>query len=136
MKDHHEKEMIAPCGLNCSVCRAYLRQSNHCSGCRAADEDRLDTRWVCKIRNCETFSTDNTFFCFKCDQYPCIAVNHLDKRYRASYGVSVIENLATIREHGVSRFMLQEEERWACASCGGTLCMHKKVCPGCGEKIS
>jgi hypothetical protein len=31
------KELIAPCGMNCAICKAYLRQRNPCNGCRFGD---------------------------------------------------------------------------------------------------
>ena len=30
---------IAPCGMNCSICRGYLRKKNKCLGCREIDEN-------------------------------------------------------------------------------------------------
>lgn len=29
-----EKHLIAPCGMNCGTCIAYLRDKNKCPGCR------------------------------------------------------------------------------------------------------
>jgi hypothetical protein len=29
-----ENALIAPCGMNCGVCMAYLREKNKCPGCR------------------------------------------------------------------------------------------------------
>lgn len=29
--------LIAPCGINCGVCNAYLRVRNKCQGCRIDD---------------------------------------------------------------------------------------------------
>lgn len=40
------EEMIAPCGVNCIVCSAYLRDKNSCAGCRASNE--LITRKSCR----------------------------------------------------------------------------------------
>lgn len=61
-------------------------------------------------------------------------MKNLDKRYRTRYGVSVIENLETIRDRGVRRFIRSEKERRACPSCGGLICMHRKECPSCGRE--
>jgi hypothetical protein len=32
-----DPEIISPSGLNCSLCRAYLRDRNACPGCRGAN---------------------------------------------------------------------------------------------------
>jgi predicted RNA-binding Zn-ribbon protein involved in translation (DUF1610 family) len=28
-----------------------------------------------------------------------------------------------------------EKVRWACPECGGTICVHRQVCYGCGEEV-
>ncbi len=49
----------------------------------------------------------------------------LDKRYKKSYGLSVIENLDRIKIVGLERFVAEQKEIWACIACGEVLCMHK-----------
>jgi uncharacterized radical SAM superfamily Fe-S cluster-containing enzyme len=34
MKALENISLIAPCGMNCSICSAYLREKNKCPGCR------------------------------------------------------------------------------------------------------
>ena len=29
-----EKELIAPCGMNCGICKYYYREKDKCPGCR------------------------------------------------------------------------------------------------------
>lgn len=40
-------------------------------------------------------------YCFGCDSFLCDRLKNLDKRYRANYGMSMIENLENIRKLGV-----------------------------------
>ena len=51
-KSSIKNSLIAPCGMNCGICRAYLREKNKCPGCRGSDENKLSSRVNCKIKNC------------------------------------------------------------------------------------
>jgi len=125
--------LIAPCGMNCSVCMAYLRDKNKCSGCRGITIDKPVTRLECKIKKCEFFQKTKSRFCFQCKKFPCDRLKHLDKRYRAKYGMSMIENLENIRKYGIRKFLENEKVRWTCSECGGAICVHKGYCYSCGK---
>ena len=133
MGSSNKTALIAPCGMNCSVCMAYLRDKNKCSGCRATAIDKPVTRLECKIKNCELFQSPNSRFCFQCKKFPCERLKHLDQRYRAKYGMSMIENLENIRKFGIRKFLENEKIRWTCAECGGTICVHQRYCYSCGK---
>ncbi len=49
-------------------------------------------------------------YCFCCDSFPCVRLNHLDKRYRTKYGMSMIDNLENIRKFGIRHFIRNEKE--------------------------
>ena len=87
--------LIALCGMNCSICMAYLREKNKC---------------------------------------PCDNLKHLDKRYRTKYNTSMIENLENIKQLGIRKFIKNENAKWSCSDCGGTICVHKGYCYSCGKK--
>jgi len=132
--DLDRESLVAPCGLDCRLCRAYIRTRKHCPGCRS-DDSRSKSNYclTCKIKNCAKLEPAGARFCFSCDEFPCALVRHLDKRYRTSYGLSTIENLLDIQKLGIRRFVALECERWLCPACGETLCMHKPQCPACGH---
>ena len=127
------RELIAPCGMNCGICMAYLREKNKCPGCRTIDINQPVTRAKCRIKNCATFQNEKAKYCFECNEFPCDRLKHLDKRYRTRYGMSMIENLGNIKELGIRRFVRNEKVRWACSACGGTICVHKGHCYICGK---
>jgi hypothetical protein len=131
-----KKELIAPCGMNCGICMAYLREKNKCPGCRAADTSKPVTRVRCKIKACEVFQKGRTKFCFECEQFPCGTLRHLDKRYRTKYKMSMIDNLLYIKEFGTRRFLKNEDSRWTCSQCAGTICVHKGSCIDCGRSMA
>lgn len=125
--------LIAPCGMNCRLCRAYGRQRKPCPGCRGDDDLKSRACVTCRIRNCEVIAS-GAGYCFDCEGFPCATLKHLDKRYRTRYGMSMIDNLEHIEKHGVRDFIRSEKERWACSTCGRLICVHKPKCPYCGYK--
>jgi hypothetical protein len=124
--------IIAPCGINCSLCRAYIRDSKPCVGCRGGDSNKSNACLTCSIMNCMKLAAGNHQFCFSCTNFPCAELTRLDHRYRTKYGVSVIANLESIKYVGVKRFILEETDKWTCPECGLRLCMHKPQCVNCG----
>jgi len=124
--------LIAPCGLNCRLCRAYTRDRNSCPGCRGDDTTKSRSCLACKIKNCEKIATGKLKYCFECNDFPCARLTHLDKRYKAKYQTSVINNLISIKEIGVRSFVENENKKWTCPKCGSMICMHKPQCLSCG----
>ena len=126
-----KKELIAPCGMNCGICYAFLREKNNCPGCRFFDSEKPVSIARCKIRNCEKIKNKKVKFCFQCSDFPCKQLKNLDKRYRTKYNMSEIENLENIKNKGLELFLKNEEIKWKCKECGGVICVHKKKCLGC-----
>ncbi len=126
--------LIAPCGMNCGICMAYLREKKKCPGCGGPDRDKSPSCLACKVKNCEFLQNEKQGFCFQCEQYPCARLKHLDKRYRTRYGMSMIENLENLRRLGIRKFVENERVRWACPECGGTICVHRGYCSTCGKE--
>jgi len=100
----NDNNLIAPCGMNCGICMAYLRKKNKCNGCRAINTWNPKTRVECKIKNCSSLNTSGREFCYECEQYPCKLLKNMDIRYRTKYKMSVIENLESIRDKGLESF--------------------------------
>jgi hypothetical protein len=115
--------LIAPCGMNCAVCRAYLRPHNPCHGCNDVEQNKPKTRAGCSLRLCDKRSGD---FCYECAEFPCDRLKRLDLRYRTRYGMSEIENLEHIRDNGMRSFLAKERKRWI--SDRGVFCVHDQTC--------
>jgi hypothetical protein len=126
---------IAPCGMNCSICRGYLREKNKCLGCREIDENKPISRAKCTIKNCIELKNNNLKFCYKCKKFPCKRMKNLDKRYRTKYHMSMIENLENINKFGIRKFIENEKTRWKCSNCGSIICVHNGKCSNCDKKI-
>ncbi len=124
--------LIAPCGLNCRVCRAHIRGWKGCPGCRGDDGMKSRSCVACPIRNCPELADGGLAYCSECDLFPCARLRRLEKRYTVRYGVSVLGNLRQIRADGVRSFVEAESGKWRCPGCGAILCMHRSQCDACG----
>ena len=132
MLNKMNKNLIAPCGMNCSLCLGYQREKNKCPGCRKRDAYQFGCGRKCIIRSCQILKDNKMEFCSeKCGQYPCKRLKALDKRYRTKYGMSMIENLENIKNKGLELFLKNEEIKWKCKKCGGLLCVHRDFCLKC-----
>ena len=127
--------LIAPCGMNCGICQAYLRERNICNGCRQDILPKAHHCFTCSIKNCDLLSKTPSGFCYDCIKYPCTRLKQLDKRYRLKYGMSMTDNLDVIQREGLEVFTNNEHKRWACSSCGGMICVHTGYCIHCKNEI-
>ena len=128
--------MIAPCGMNCGLCIGHLREKKRCLDCNGDDADKPKHCVVCRIRNCDEMASAEQKFCYVCAKFPCARLRQLDKRYRTKYGMSMIENLESIRQLGIEEFVTREKDRWTCPECGGVICVHRESCITCGRARS
>lgn len=130
------KELVAPCGMNCAICARYLALTNEimskgvrmssCTGCRPRD------RKCAFMKRCPLLLSRQIQCCYECNDFPCGNISTLDKRYRTHYRMSMIENLQYIKENGIQQFLNREQEKWKCPNCGETICCHNGICFNCG----
>lgn len=140
METKPREDLIAPCGMNCGICGAYLshtlnlpkkRGYSKCIGCLPRAKKCAYLKGRCaKLRKKEIR------FCFECQNFPCERLKRLDKRYRKNYNMSMIENLLEIKKNGVKEFLKKQKEKYKCPKCGGTICVHNEECYSCGYKDS
>ena len=129
--------LIAPCGMNCSVCSSYLAMKNdlkkkgigraYCVGCLPRGKN---CAFMKKQR--DLLGKGLVRFCYECRDFPCRRLKTLDKRYRTFYHMSMIDNLEYIKEHGINQFLEKEGEKWQCPECGQVICCHNGICFECG----
>lgn len=135
------KDLIAPCGMNCALCSAYLAMKHdlkkhgimryYCAGCRPRGKNCAFLK-----KRCALLGNGLVKYCYECAEFPCRTLKHLDTRYRTKYHMSMIDNLEYIRENGINALLEREEEKWKCPECGGVICCHNGICFSCGlEKL-
>jgi hypothetical protein len=120
------QELIAPCGMNCGLCKAYQREKNKCPGCKKRERN-------CTKRTCPKLIENKLRFCYECSIYPCTRLKKLDKKYQTNYQMSMIENLNYIRDNGMDKFIESEMKKWECPNCNGIICVHDKICYHCAK---
>lgn len=126
-KSPFKTTLIAPCGMDCAICSAFLREKNRCGGCYAANG-------ACR-RHCTIYACPQVKNRYEhtCSDFPCRRLKQLDTRYRTKYHMSMLENLAAIEKDGIRAFVKAERERWICKACGGTIDVHHYRCSDCGK---
>lgn len=129
-------EFVAPCSMNCAICKGYLAYTHgiprqkgkvtYCAGCKPRAKN-------CYIkRNCKKLTHHEIKSCSECVDMPCKNLSHLDQRYCERYGMSMVENLKMLKAEGMGVFLKEQAERFRCPSCGGVVCVHDGKCYDCG----
>jgi len=129
-------ELIAPCGMNCGICKWYLAYSRgvpekkgkviHCPSCLPRNKN-------CFIkRGCKKLRRNEIKFCFECEDMPCENLDRLDRRYRKRYSMSMVENLKELKEKGLKDFLKIQEDKYGCPECGDVISVHDRKCYSCG----
>jgi hypothetical protein len=136
MSEVFTADLIAPCGMNCGICKAYLAYSrgvpyqkgkiSHCIGC-------LDRNKNCAFikRGCEKLRKKQIRFCYECAEMPCKELAKLDEYYCTRYGMSMVENQEMIRVKGMDEFLKSQREKYRCPSCGDVISVHDGKCYAC-----
>ncbi|MCX6334916.1 MAG: DUF3795 domain-containing protein [Bacteroidia bacterium] len=130
-----DQNMIAPCGMNCGTCIAYLRVKKRCPGCRVNTANKAISVQRCIITKCSYLDKTDSKFCYDCEIFPCNRIKQLDKRYRTKYRTSFIENLMIISEKGMADFLIFETDRRTCPKCRSTLSVHRDKCLVCASAV-
>ena len=129
--------MIAPCGLDCSLCKRALAETDPCPGCNGPNEHKPEfCANRCGIILCRKRKENRYEFCDECPDYPCADVMEKETRYTSKYPLyeSPGKNLREIREMGMEKFIEKERAEWTCQDCGSIVSVHTGVCSGCGRQ--
>jgi len=131
-------ELVAPCGMNCALCSAYLagtiqsqpdaRKMTSCAGCRPRNKKCAFLKG-----RCEQLKLGKVKYCYECADFPCERLKRLDERYRKNYNYSMIATLREIKSSGVEEVLKTQREHHRCPRCGGVICIHNRKCYHCDE---
>ena len=129
------EELIAPCGMNCTICSRYLSYINNlkrsqCIGCRPKNQYCTYLFKKCTGINHNTL-TVNAVFCFECSQYPCKQIDRIEDRYKNNYKMSIKDNLNSIKNKGINKFIDEQYKKYRCPKCGGLISIHNRKCFKC-----
>jgi len=144
-----KKELLAPCGLYCGVCKIYKAHKDNdlefkkeilsklhdygvksvddivCTGCMS-NGVVFDFCRTCRIKDC--IKNKKIEGCYQCDEFPCKIINDwpdpLDKKV-------MLRAIPAWRDLGTKKWVKAEEERYQCPKCGNTLFHGAKKCNKC-----
>ena len=129
-------DLLAPCGMDCAHCAAYLNlaygKKRQCAGCLPRNKKCAFLKGRCK-----KLWNKEIRFCFECEGFPCDQLLKLEKRYqKRGWPNSFVENLKEIKEIGAEKFVLEQERRFRCPKCGGPSSIHSGTCYQCGHPVT
>ena len=126
-------ELIAPCGMNCRICIAFLgytmsgnKRKMNCIGCNPSGKSCTHLKKYCK-----KLTKKEIKYCYECNDFPCKQIQKLDDKYRKRFDMSTIDNLRYIKENGMKKFLQKQEKKYKCSKCGGVICVHNGKCYFC-----
>jgi len=155
-------DFASPCGLYCGVCAIHIayRDNNlkfkerlvglykggvpgkgtlpnsenlttddiHCNGCLS---DNLFMHCQqCEIRDC--VKGKGYTGCYECDEFPCQYIED----FSMSVGKKVIlRSIPYIKEHGVEKWVRDEEARYFCPECGNKVFRGAVKCNQCKAEL-
>ena len=130
-------EMLAPCGLDCSICSQAHSDTNPCPGCNGPNREKpVFCAMLCGIVKCKKRKAGDYQYCDECPDFPCAEVMEKETRYTSAYPLSEspLNNLRMMRDMGMDAFLDHERDKWMCKRCGGAVSVHTGCCGKCGEK--
>lgn len=126
-------DMMAPCGVMCYACSAFLDEKRPCPGCRApAQKQKRKSCQNCAKKRCA--AEKGLAWCFACSAFPCGRIKSLSKRYVRNYGIDLVQN-GLCAKQDMDAFLETQQVRFACRECGGTIDQHHRRCSRCGAAL-
>jgi len=158
--DKHPKEdlrkLVGICGIYCGTCPIYLahRESDiecldeisnargipldkiQCDGCLS---DRVFPPCVeCSHGFRQCAKEKQVTWCFQCNEFPCQRLANFRDIHVVngiSHHAHIIENLQSMKEHGIEQWVGGQEKAGVCSKCGKRLYWFVRECPKCHAPV-
>ncbi|MBI9050858.1 MAG: DUF3795 domain-containing protein [Anaerolineaceae bacterium] len=125
---------LAPCGVFCGACPSYQKS---CLGCASeSKEQNRKSKWACKIRIC-CYTNKNLDFCVTCAAYPCkiyykklLDPHQGDPLFKYRHEIPEIFSQQYSPDYAI--FLENQQKRWTCPNCEGTIKFYHYKCSKCG----
>ena len=154
--NQESRNLAGICGLYCGTCRNYLapRENDleqlqrtsqetgipieeiHCDGCLSDTVFPLCVECRRGFRQCA--AEKKTTWCFQCDEFPCQRLRDFTNAHIVngiSHHAHVIEDLQYMKEHGIERWVAEQERAGRCPQCGKKLYWFVRECPSCHTQV-
>ena len=144
----NNENLVAPCGLYCGACSAYLaaREGNEqrfaagsgskkpatgsmqCDGCLGGGQLAAHAS-QCAIREC-AIAKSKTRRCSECPDFPCDRITNFNNSGFLHHS-EVLDNLRKLQAMGIKDWTNHEIDRWRCSKCPTMLSWYDAECPSC-----
>lgn len=153
------------CGLYCGACdvmhacktgekdrfaafwtESRLRSINEAQGITIEEDDlqlkchgcKSDTVFIncraCEIKKCAR--SRSVEHCSECSEYPCkIFLGMKDGEKVLPHIKSKQGNLEAIKESGIDRWLIEQEDKWKCPECQTPFAWYSTHCSNCGRNL-
>lgn len=156
MMKEEVRNLVGICGLYCGTCPRYLASRENdveqleeiseatgvpieqvrCDGCLS--DNVFPTCVECRhgFRRCA--AEREVTWCFQCHDFPCQRLRdflHIHVVNGISHHARAIDDLQFMKEHGVERWVQEQERAGRCPQCGKRLYFFTRECPSCQKQI-
>ncbi len=130
MSNKNKWNLVAPCGLYCEECTAFL--NGKCGGCKSNEGLSKEYRKYCKIYQCS--SSKNLKICLECKEFPCKPFDFFkaEKLENSPWFLDVWSNMKQIKEVGLTAF-LNKKQNWLRRRKQCAKKRNIKYCDGCKQ---
>ena len=148
------QSLLSRCGIYCGACYVYRAERDcgdlirevaewqkvdidqvKCNGCFAPDEEKWPNCRKCHPWKC--LEEKELQFCHECDafwDYSCERYNSLEE-FCDKRGENTRQNLIKIMADP-ERYLVEQDQRWRCPSCGGPYSWYEETCHHCGKNLN
>ena len=149
-----DQSLLSRCGIYCGACYVYRAERDcgsflrevaewqkvdldkvKCNGCFAPDEEKWPNCRKCTPWKC--LEEKGLQFCYQCDQfwdYSCERYNSLEE-FCTKRGENTRQNMIKIMAD-TERYLVEQDERWRCPSCGQPFSWYEETCHHCGKNLN
>jgi hypothetical protein len=156
MKNEDVTRIVGTCGLYCGTCPIYLAPRKkdldqikrisketgissgkvYCDGCLS--NNVFAPCVVCKhgFRRCA--SVNKVTWCFQCPHFPCQRLSDFKDAHVVegiSHHAHVIDDLQSMREQGIEKWVEKQSREARCPECGTVLYWFVRECSNCRAQV-
>ncbi len=147
-------KLISKCGIYCGACYVYRafkdggklleitaeklgvpKEEIRCNGCLGSVEDIWRMCKKCQFRDC--LRERGLAFCYECPEFEnsTCAKYESAREFTSKRGENIREALERIKAGDADRWLMEQDERWRCTTCSGSIYWTEKICHHCGKPI-
>ncbi len=147
-------KLISKCGIYCGACYIYRafkdggkllkimteklgvpKEEIKCNGCLDPVEDIWRMCKKCQFRAC--LQERGLAFCYECSEFENSTCAGYESacEFTSKRGENIREALERIKAGDADRWLKEQDERWRCTTCSGSIYWTEKICHHCGKPI-